>query len=194
MIVVDTHEFHWQFKSSCVAKGNQLEIDATEKSDYFIDPASGKKSINAPFLYTEIVGDFTVNAKVSTEFKEVYDACTLLFWDHEQLWGKLCFEYTDIGANAVVSVVTQGTSDDANGQSITTSHVWLQISRQGQLFSMHYSLNGRDYRMVRYFSLPCSEKLKVGFSAQSPLGNGGTAKFKEITIRNSSLTDMRAGS
>lgn len=193
MTIINKRVFDWLTESSCVVKGDSLEIEATEKSDYFVDPETGKESLNAPFLYTSISGDFTIRAKVSPEFKDVYDACGLLFYDHALRWGKLCFEYTDIGMNAVVSVITDKTSDDANGQSITAESVWLQVSRKGQLFSMHYSLDGVDYRMVRYFSLPCNDEIKVGFSAQSPLGNGGKAHFEKVFLIGEGLADMRRG-
>lgn len=193
MMEMNGKRFEWMDESLCTVKEEVLEIKATASSDYFVNPATGEKSLNAPFLYTTIHGDFTLRANVSPTFNEVYDACGFLFYDHELLWGKLCFEYTDIGENAVVSVITNGTSDDANGQAIEEDNVWLQLSRKGQLFSMHYSLDGQEYRMVRYFSLPCREELKVGFSAQSPLGQSGRGVFREIILEDRCLTDMRRG-
>ncbi|WP_086347551.1 DUF1349 domain-containing protein [Candidatus Enterococcus clewellii] len=193
MTIIDKRLFDWLTESSCVVKENELQMEATKKSDYFIHPETGESSLNAPFLYTTISGDFTIRAKVTPQFKEIYDACGLLIYDRASLWGKLCFEYTDMGVNAVVSVITDKASDDANGQSLVSDNVWLQISRKGQLFSMHYSLDGKVFRMVRYFSLPCNEEIKVGFLAQSPLGDGGSPLFQNIFLVNEPLTDMRRG-
>ena len=36
----------------------------------------------------------------------------------DAVWGKACFEQSDFGTHAVVSVVTNGVSDDANGCNI----------------------------------------------------------------------------
>lgn len=42
----------------------------------------------------------------------------------------------------VVSVVTCGTSDDANGSTIEGSAVYLRVSKHGPAFMFHYSLDG----------------------------------------------------
>jgi hypothetical protein len=72
-----------------------------------------------------------------------------------------------------VSVVTRGTSDDANGADLTVPEVWLQIYRAGNVFGMHYALDGRIWRMVRLFRLDVPERIKVGLVAQCPAGQEG---------------------
>ena len=72
----------------------------------------------------------------------VYDACALMFFHDDTHWGKFCFEFTDINTHAVVSVVANGLSDDANGVDIDGNSVWLQLARNGHIFSMHYSTTG----------------------------------------------------
>jgi regulation of enolase protein 1 (concanavalin A-like superfamily) len=69
----------------------------------------------------------------------------------------------------------------------------LQISKKGKLFALHYSLDGNEYKMVRYFTLPVKENFKLGFVAQSPLGKGGDCIFEEIELNNDSPKDIRKG-
>ncbi|MHC5217662.1 DUF1349 domain-containing protein [Enterococcus sp. LJL128] len=193
MIIMKNRTFNWLDETGSVIKSGNLTMEATPQSDYFIDPADGKEGLNAPFLYTELTGDFILSAKVTADFDETYDGCGLMFLENTHLWGKLCFELTDLGTKSVVSVVTNRVSDDANGVELSKKQVWLQVSRKGQLFAMHYSLDGSDYRMVRYFSLPCSQLLKVGFVAQAPIGNGRQASFEDIRIEEYALENMRKG-
>jgi len=111
----------------------------------------------------------------------------------ETCWVKFCFEFTDIGTHAVVSVVTNGLSDDANGADIQENSVYMQIAKKGELFALHYSLDGNEYKMVRYLSLPVKESFKVGFVAQSPLGEGGDCLFEDIQLIYELPKDLRGG-
>lgn len=188
-------EFKWLNESKIEKKGDRLEILATPKSDFFFDcsAAEGEGKSNAPYYYTELKGDFVLRVKVSHDFREVFDACTVIVMRDLSCWGKLCFEHTDFGTHAVVSVVTNGISDDANGCNIDGNSVWLQVCRLGNAFAFHYSTDGEHYYMVRYFSLPIGDTVKVGLSAQSPLGDGGVRVFENLTVENKSVKNIRFG-
>ncbi|MDR2965840.1 MAG: DUF1349 domain-containing protein [Treponema sp.] len=187
------NNFKWDFQSEIEIGEDSLKIEALPKSDYFIDPASGKKIMNAPFFYVETDKDFILNTKVSRTFVSIYDACVLMVMSGETCWVKLCFEFTDLGHNAVVSVVTNGVSDDANGVIIPGNTVYMQVAKKGDLFALHYSLDGKEYKMTRFFKLPMKDTFKVGFVAQSPTGEGGTCLFEEIRFTHDTPQDMRKG-
>jgi regulation of enolase protein 1 (concanavalin A-like superfamily) len=187
-------DFKWDFESEIEIRENRLQIKALPKSDYFVDPSGEKKIMNAPYFYTEANKDFVLRAKVTRQFKSTYDACVLMVQSSETCWVKLCFEFTDLGTNAVVSVVTNGVSDDANGVDIQGDMVYMQIAKKGDLFALHYSLNGVDYKMTRYFRLAMKETFKVGFVAQSPTGEGGNCIFEEIQLSYEPIKDLRKGS
>ena len=186
-------DFKWDFESEIEIGENTLKIKAYPCSDYFVDPADGKMSLNAPYYHIETTKDFILRAKVSGSFKSVYDACALMVMSSENCWAKICFELTDLGTNAVVSVVTNSVSDDANGVDIQGNSVYLQIAKKGKLFALHYSLDGNVYKMVRYFTLPVKESFKLGFAAQSPLGEGGDRLFEDIQLIYESSKDLRNG-
>ena len=186
-------DFKWDAESEIEIKEKTLIIKASPRSDYFVDPANGKMILNAPYFHTETTGDFTLKAKVSGLYKSDYDACALMVLSGETCWGKLCFELTDLGTHAVVSVVTNGVSDDANGVDIQGKSVYLQIAKKGKLFAFHYSLDGNEYKMVRYFTLPVKESFKLGFVAQSPLGEGGDRHFEDIQLNYDSPKNLRNG-
>ncbi len=192
--------FHWMNESHLTETDGKITIYAPPKTDFFnyglrLNAAGvPDESVgNAPFYYTEIEGDFVIRAKVSLPFEADYDACALLLMKDENTWGKLCFEQSDFGTKAVVSVVTQVRSDDANGCNIEGGSVWLQAARVGHYFAFHYSLDGERFDMTRLFYLEADQPLKVGLVAQSPIGEGGPRHFEHLSIEQRSVENLRQG-
>lgn len=186
--------FEWDNPSTAKLEGDKLLLTAKAGTDYFVDPASGEATLNAPYYHMTVSGDFTLRAKASRSFVSTFDACALLAMGDDGHWAKLCFELTDLGPKAIVTVVTREFSDDANGVWVDSDTVWLQLARKGSLFAMHYSLDGVTYKMARLLHLNCKESLKLGFVAQSPTGSGGVCCYEEIDFQAGAPQDMRKGS
>ena len=131
--------------------------------------------------------------KVELAFKNTYDAAALLVY--ENVWAKLALENSDLPCKkpAVVSVVTNRISDDCNGPVMDGNSVWFQISRVDDCFAFHYSVDGKEYQMVRVFTLPVGKTVKVGFEAQAPMGEGGERYYSDIVIENKRVENIRAG-
>ncbi len=196
----DFEQFRWLNESSALFENDKLKIHAPAKSDFFCnngavsDEGITPESLtNAPFYYTEVTGDFVMRAKVQVDFKDVYDAACLMVMDNLEVWGKFCFEFTDFDTHAVVSVVTNQTSDDANGSNIEGDSVWMQIARVGQSFGFHYSLDGKEFFMVRFFNLPVGDTIKTGIVAQSPTGQGGDRIFSNFSLEHRTVKNIRVG-
>jgi len=113
--------------------------------------------------------------------------------DNEKLWLKVAFEKSDFGTNAVVSVVTNGVSDDANGCNIAAESIWLQVARAGNNFAVHYSLDGEKFDMVRLCYLPVGNIVMVGVEAQSPTGSGCDHRFSNFSLEKRTVENLRAG-
>ena len=193
-------EFKWMNESKAIEGPGRITLLAAEKSDFFRNPgAVGEDGItpeslsNAPFYYLEVAGDFVMKVKVSLDFKDVYDAAAIMVMENEQVWAKACFELTDFNTHAVVSVVTNQISDDANGCNIDGNSVWLQVSRVGRVFSFHYSLDGDNFFMMRVFGLPVSNTVKVGLLAQSPMGEGGKRHYDDFSLEHKTVRNIRTG-
>ena len=183
----------WLNESQMDEKDNLIQISAPAETDYFINPENGQVKNNAPFLYADVQGDFVLRCKVRHDFISKFDGAALFVMDSDSSWAKLCYEYTDFDTYAVVSVVTNGVSDDANGQNLTDKSVWLQIGRKGDAFAMHYSTDGTHYQMVRVFNLKVLDTLKVGIVSQSPTGKGLVSDFSDIQLEKVTMKDIRAG-
>ena len=171
-----------------------LEIGAPGKSDFFIDLARGTETANAPFRGERVAGDFVLRARVRPEHIAKYDAGGLFVYGGPRTWVKLAFELTDLGYPSVVSVVTDKGSDDANGERQDgREELWLQVARKGEAWALHWSVDGRSWRMARYFSLKMKAGPIAGFIAQSPVGKGCVARFDKMRVEARTVKDLRAG-
>lgn len=193
-------DFKWLNQSRVHFEADRVAMYAPAVSDFFCNNgAISEEGItpeslhNAPFFYTEIEGDFVMKALVSHAFKDTYDSATLMVMQNLDVWAKACFEKTDFGAHAVVSVVTNHTSDDANGCNIQGEEVWLQITRVGNSFAFHYSEDGKNFYMMRFFNLPVDGTIKAGLEAQAPQGDGGERYFDHLSIEKKTVKNIRMG-
>ena len=194
-------EFQWMNQSEIRRDGTRIEIMATPQSDFFCNSGSVNEEgitpeslSNAPYYYTEVDGDFVLRVKVSHDFKDIYDSASVMVMVDLQNWAKACFEKTDFGTHAAVSVITKrGESDDANGCNLEGSTAWLKVCRVKNTFSFHYSTDGEHFYMMRFFSLPVEQSVKVGLLAQAPTGNGGVRVYEDLTLENKTVKNIRYG-
>ena len=194
-------EFQWINESQIRKDGTKIEITATPQSDFFCNGGAVSEEgitpeslCNAPYYYTEVEGDFVLQVKVSHEFRDTYDSASVMVMVDLQNWAKACFEKTDFGTHAAVSVVTKGgQSDDANGCNLEGNTAWLRVCRVGNSFSFHYSTDGEHFFMMRFFSLPAEPKVKVGLLAQAPVGKGGARIYEDLTLEHRTVKNIRFG-
>ncbi len=172
-----------------------VTVEAGPQTDVFVDPQSGEVIATAPRAMAPApAGDFQLSARVTVEFRSTFDAGVLLVWFDERRSAKLCFELSPQGVPMVVSVVTRGVSDDANGWPVSGDEVWLRISRIGATWALHAGTDGRTWALARYFHLDSELPAQVGILAQSPVGEGCTVRFDQLAVVEDRLADLRDGS
>jgi hypothetical protein len=181
---------HWE-----ALPGGGMRVIAPARADYFRDPTGSHVNDAAPFLWMNVSGDFVARALVRPTFASTYDSGVIMVRHDPEHWAKVCFEKTDFGTTAAVSVVTNGVSDDANGANLELAEVWLQVTRVGDVFGLQYSLDASagSWRMVRVFRLPVPPTVRVGIVAQSPVGPGTTIDFLHFSIEQRTVKNVRSG-
>ncbi|XXV10510.1 DUF1349 domain-containing protein [Sorangium sp. So ce1335] len=179
-------------RSWSIGKGSCLTVTAGSKTDLFLDPERTAGVLNAPRLLGTPQGDFLTSARVAVGFASARDGGALVLWAHERAWAKLGFELSPERAPTVVSVVTRGRSEERRSFAVDAGHVWLRASRLGRACAFHASTDGATWQLVRSFSLGITMELAVGFSAQSPAGDGCTAVFDDIRFTPRRLGDLRS--
>lgn len=171
-----------------------VRIQAGPVTDLFADPSGNIPAINAPRLQGPLgPGDFQFSTRVTVGFGGTFDAGALIVWAARNHWAKLCFELSPQGLPMIVSVVTRGRSDDANGFTVDGGSAWLRVSRLGPAYAFHASADGLLWHLVRYFDLE-GRPAELGFVAQSPTSDGCAVTFDHLSFRPERLQNLRDGS
>ena len=160
--------------------GQVLSITAPAKTDWFVSPMDGTRRDNSPRLLFQPGDDFVFSAKLTVDFRSMWDAGALVLYANDSAWAKLALEMTVEKHPAIVSVVTRDTSDDNNSIAVQGNSIYLKIAKAGQAIFFYTSEDGRNWKIIRAFSLGKLENLRVGFSSQSPTGDQCTTVFDNI--------------
>jgi uncharacterized protein len=171
-----------------------ISMSAGPRTDLFVDPGGGAPVLDAPMLLGATDGDFLLSARVSAELRATFDAGALMIHAGARTWAKLALERSPQGEAMIVSVVTRGVSDDANGAVVAGDGVWLRVARIAGACALHASADGERWDLVRHFALEAPDGLAAGFLAQSPTGEGCTATFDDVRFAARTLADLRDGS
>ena len=182
--------------SSLVAVENdQLILKSNAKTDYFNEPDGTMSISNAPLLLLKIDNSkpFTFTAKVTPTFMETYDAGALYIYSNKDSWFKFAFERDERANTRAVTVRTMETSDDNNHDVIDSTSMFMKISSDTKNIGFYYSLDQKNWQLVRLFRNEYPEETWIGVSSQSPLGKGTTSTFEAFSFTLNTIKDFRLG-
>jgi regulation of enolase protein 1 (concanavalin A-like superfamily) len=180
---------------NAVITDDRVTLPAGPRTDWFNDPDGTTRVATAPVLRFTVSEDCQISAKVTVEFESAFDAGVLFVHQGDDDYAKLCFERSPLGDNMMVSVVTRGVSDDANGQTIEGNAVWARVSMYRDVIAFHWSSTGQLWHLLRFFKLRTpSRATSIGFSTQSPTGPGCAATFSDISYAPGAAANIRDGS
>ena len=168
-------------------KDGTLTIRSAEKTNWYVAPTDGKTDANSPILLFPAPEEFWFSAKVTVDFKSMFDAGVLAVYADSNNWVKFAFEKSFRNLPSIVSVVTRGLSDDCTGTAIEGNSVYLKVSKSNQAIFLYFSEDGKKWTLTRALNLGPERPLQFGFSAQSPTGSGSTVTFSDIHYKPEAL-------
>jgi regulation of enolase protein 1 (concanavalin A-like superfamily) len=173
----------------------RITVASEARRDNFRDPNGKFSNSTAPLLLAEVDNKqpFTLTAKVTPTFLKTYDAGALFIYVKEDLWLKMAMEMDERQKTRMVSVRTIGTSDDNNHDVIEAKSVHMKISSDTKTVGFYYSLDTKSWQLIRLFKNDYPPTIWLGISAQSPLGEGTSVLFEDISVTRQSITDFRLG-
>lgn len=179
-------------------KDSIITFSATEGTDLFIDPDGGKLTrTTARILFTEVdnTKPFTFSARMQPEFNKdgLYNQANLVVMANDTLWQKFCFEQDERGKHRVVTVRTVGTSDDNNHEVINQEFVYFKISSDTHTIASYYSLDGKEWQMVRLYKNSYPKILLLGFSSLAPQKGTCVSLFSDMELSTDNVSDFRLG-
>jgi regulation of enolase protein 1 (concanavalin A-like superfamily) len=165
------------------------------KTDNFRDPDGKLSNSTAPVLLAEADNSkpFTLTAKLTPEHLAMYDAGALYIWVGDDLWFKFAMERDERAKVRIVSVRTAGTSDDNDHDVVTAKSVYLKISSDTKTVGFYYSLDNKEWQLIRLFKNEYPQKIWLGIGTQSPMGDGNTTVFEEMSLTGTSIANFRMG-
>lgn len=127
------------------------------------------------------------------EYKDDNNAADLFVYANDTLWQKFAFEQDERGNHRIVTVRTQGTSDDNNHERLTVPSVYLKISSDTHTIASYYSLDQKEWQMVRLYKNYYPGKIWVGIASQCPQKGECTSLFEEVSLQQTAVSDFRMG-
>ena len=175
-----------------------IRFTAPEGTDLFIDPNDGKLTKStAKILLTEIdnTKPFTFSGRLKPGFTEdgLYNAANLMVVANDTLWQKFCFEQDERGKHRVVTVRTVGTSDDNNHEVIEQDNIYYKISSDTHPIASYFSLDGKEWLMVRLYKNNYPKELYIGICSQAPVKGECISEFSELSLSTDNVGDFRLG-
>ncbi len=163
-------------------EGDKINITSGSKTDFWRETHYGFIRDNGHFFYQNVIGDFSVEVKVSGEYQQLYDQAGIMVRLDEANWLKCGIEFVE-GIQQVSAVVTREYSDwSVVPMPQNPTSLWIRLTRRGTAVEVQYSLDGEQYTMLRLAYLTPIETINVGVMCASPEGNGFPMTFEKFKI------------
>ncbi len=163
-------------------RSDRMTAISGAKTDFWRHTHYGFTRDNGHFFWQQIEGNFTVDVKISGEYRNLYDQAGVMLRLDECNWLKCGIEFVD-GVQHVSAVVTRDYSDWSVVPLFQNpAPLWLRVTRQNTAVVVEYSGDGKEYTMLRMAYLTPVVSLNVGVMCASPEGNGFAVTFEGLKI------------
>jgi regulation of enolase protein 1 (concanavalin A-like superfamily) len=163
-------------------QAGSIFVFASSKTDFWQKTHYNFRHDNGNFYYQEVAGSFTVEVKVIGQYQALYDQAGLMIRENENTWLKCGIEYVE-GIQNVSAVVTRNYSDwSVVPLSQPPVGLWMRVQRRSEALEVQYSLDGKNYQMLRLAYLTYSETVQVGLMCASPQGEGFSVVFENLKM------------
>ena len=163
-------------------ESDRITATSGAKTDFWRHTHYGFVRDNGHFFWQQIEGNFTVDVKISGEYRDLYDQAGIMLRLDESNWLKCGIEFFD-GIQHLSAVVTRDYSDwSVVPLPQNPAHLWLRVTRQNTAIVVQYSLDGKKYTMLRTAYLTLVESISTGVMCASPEGNGFSVTFEGFKI------------
>ena len=160
---------------------NTIVVTSAHGSDFWRKTHYGFIRDNGHFYSQPVAGDFVCEVKIIGQYSSLYDQAGLMVRADETTWMKTGIEYVE-GVQHVSAVVTRDYSDwSVVPLPQNPPALWLRVTRQGGSIEVHYSLDGKQYALLRVAYL-APGPVNVGIMCASPEGPGFSTTFESFVI------------
>ncbi|MGL5805720.1 MAG: DUF1349 domain-containing protein [Xenococcaceae cyanobacterium] len=176
---------NWQWfnePSSWRQESDRLTLTTSAKSDFWRTTHYNFIHDDGNFYYREVTGNFVAEVKIIGQYQALYDQAGLMIRLDERNWLKCGIEFVD-GMQQASVVVTREYSDwSVIALSDNLVSFWVRLKRRNETIEVEYSLDGKQYQMLRLAYLTEAKTVQVGLMSASPQGNGFLVSFENFKI------------
>jgi uncharacterized protein len=152
------------------------------KTDFWRKTFYGYITDNGHFLYLELKGDFSFQARVNGNYSQLYDQAGLMVRLDEKRWMKCGSEFFD-GKRWASVVFTHEFSDWSTMEDLSqTGAVYWRVARKKDSIEAQCSKDGEKFMTIRQGYFPAAVPVKVGVMCAAPEGKGFDAVFDQLLI------------
>ena len=163
-----------------VEDGGKITVHADPGTDTWREPKEGGIRSKGHFRYQPVEGDFTAEVSISGDYKDLYDQAGIMVMLDDHTWMKCGVEFVHDVQHASV-VMTREWSDWSIVALDNPPTTHIRAERKGHLLFIYYSLDKKDYRLMRKGYFADSQLLNVGIMAASPQ-KGFTVVFENFQL------------
>jgi hypothetical protein len=184
MPTIEEKEFKWMTAPlSWSEDKGVIRLKTDPETDFWRKTHYGFIKDNGHFLYTLQPGDFELSLKFSGKYTDLYDQAGLMILLDSENWIKAGVEFVEGIQNASV-VVTRDCSDwSVTALEGMPASFFVKARRGSDYVEISYSLDGKDFILLRQAYFPPSPSLQIGLMAASPKGIGFEVTFDALQIK-----------
>lgn len=192
--VLDRLEWIGGEPTSLALEGGRLSVACGPLSDWFSDPRGAAPNRDAPLgLLPAFDLPAVIEVRAEVALNAMFDAAALFVFYDEAHWLKFALERSPQGEATLVTVRTEGSSDDANHRVVANPSYLLRAAIDSDSVALHASADRTEWELLRYCSHPSPLPPRIGLSVQSPVGRGTRATFSELVVEHRVIEDLRNG-
>lgn len=160
-----------------------LTVSTGEQTDFWQTTFYGFQRNSGHAWLAPVSGDFTLSARVTGDYRALYDQAGLMLHLDERTWIKAGIEYTD-GMMHFSVVVTSGVSDWSViplPHATSSDELRVRLTRHDEAVRVQYAIGTMDWQMARLAPFSAADA-RAGVMACSPQRGGFEASFRDIVI------------
>ena len=162
-----------------------LIIEPNQETDFWQKTRYGFENDNGHFLYTEVMDDFMLEARLSLNFQNQYDQAGLMIRLSSDFWLKTSIEHEQEDEDKLGVVVTRDGFSDWSSQEYSgrLKDISFRIEKEGPDFLVYFKeMPESGWTQLRMTHLKESDSINCGLYACSPVGSGFSARFDYLKI------------
>jgi regulation of enolase protein 1 (concanavalin A-like superfamily) len=164
-------------------EGNLITVQAAGKTDFWRKTHDGGIRDSGHFYAQTVSGDFEAEVTFTAGYRDLYDQAGLMVRADETTWLKCGIELFN-GVQQASAVVTRDFSDwSVVPLRPTPPSIHFVVRRHGATVEVAYTLPGGEEALLRQATLSNAPALQVGIMCCAPTGDGFTARFEGLRIR-----------